>query len=299
VIRPTRERVVAVGAGIAVVALSVSGLLALQSNDSAPASPVQAAAGAAVLDTPVGPGRARDERVAPARVNPRPATVAMPAAIPLVVRPAPAARLWVSVRERPIMSAPNHRSRVLGHVSYATPVSVKGVVHGTRPVARDSNIWVIAQQAGVKGYMWSRKLTAENPRVIRARQAAKLRLQLVSETTPLSGKASRSAPVRVKGGSPQAIARSMMAAEYGWGSGQFSCLRKLWQKESNWNPRADNPTSSAYGIPQALPGRKMASAGPDWRTNPATQIEWGLGYIAGRYRTPCGAWAHSQSHGWY
>jgi hypothetical protein len=97
---------------------------------------------------------------------------------------------------------------------------------------------------------------------------------------------------------PQAVAR-IMVADRGWSSSQFSCLRSLWQRESGWNPRADNPSSSAYGIPQALPGSKMASAGPDWRTNPVTQITWGLGYIASRFGTPCGAWAHSQSHGWY
>ena len=97
---------------------------------------------------------------------------------------------------------------------------------------------------------------------------------------------------------PQGIAR-ILVRERGWSSSQFSCLRSLWQRESGWNPRADNPTSSAYGIPQALPGSKMASAGPDWRTNPVTQITWGLGYIENRFGTPCGAWAHSESHGWY
>ena len=97
---------------------------------------------------------------------------------------------------------------------------------------------------------------------------------------------------------PQAIAR-LMVLERGWSASQFSCLRSLWQRESGWNPRADNPASSAYGIAQALPGSKMASAGPDWRTNPVTQIKWGLGYIADRYGTPCGAWGHSQSNGWY
>ena len=82
-------------------------------------------------------------------------------------------------------------------------------------------------------------------------------------------------------------------------SSQFSCLDRLWTKESGWRTTADNPSSSAYGIPQALPGSKMASAGSDWRTNPATQIAWGLSYIAGSYGTPCAAWAHSQSHNWY
>ncbi|HYH34650.1 MAG TPA: lytic transglycosylase domain-containing protein, partial [Nocardioides sp.] len=73
----------------------------------------------------------------------------------------------------------------------------------------------------------------------------------------------------------------------------------LYTRESNWTWNADNPTSSAYGIPQALPGEKMASAGADWETNPVTQIRWGLGYIQDRYGSPCGAWAHSESHGWY
>jgi len=80
---------------------------------------------------------------------------------------------------------------------------------------------------------------------------------------------------------------------------QFSCLEKLWEKESGWNHKAENRSSGAYGIPQALPGDKMKSAGSDWESNPATQIEWGLGYIEGRYGTPCSAWAHSQDVGWY
>ncbi len=96
----------------------------------------------------------------------------------------------------------------------------------------------------------------------------------------------------------QATARGMLAG-YGWGDDQFGCLVSLWQKESGWNYQAYNRGSGAYGIPQALPGSKMGSAGADWQTNPATQIAWGLGYIAGRYGNPCGAWGHSQSRGWY
>jgi hypothetical protein len=80
---------------------------------------------------------------------------------------------------------------------------------------------------------------------------------------------------------------------------QFPCLDKLWTKESGWNHKAENPSSGAYGIAQALPPGKMESAGSDWETNPATQIEWGLGYIKGRYGSPCEAWAHSQDVGWY
>ncbi len=97
---------------------------------------------------------------------------------------------------------------------------------------------------------------------------------------------------------PKAAAR-VLVADRGWSSTQFTCLDSLWERESNWNYRADNPSSSAYGIPQALPGSKMKSAGSDWKTNPATQIEWGLGYIEGRYGSPCKAWSHSQSTGWY
>lgn len=106
------------------------------------------------------------------------------------------------------------------------------------------------------------------------------------------------APAASYSGDPRAIGRQLAAAR-GWGADQFQCLDSLWTRESNWSVTADNPTSSAYGIPQALPGSKMASAGADWATNPATQITWGLGYIADRYGTPCGAWGHSQSVGWY
>ena len=98
-------------------------------------------------------------------------------------------------------------------------------------------------------------------------------------------------------GSAQSIARSLLSAR-GWGGDQFSCLVQLWNRESGWNTHAANP-SGAYGIPQALPGSKMSSAGPDWQNNAATQISWGLGYISARYGTPCGAWGHSQSSGWY
>ena len=77
------------------------------------------------------------------------------------------------------------------------------------------------------------------------------------------------------------------------------CLEKLWDRESGWNERAMNRYSGAYGIPQSLPGHKMASAGADWQTNPATQIKWGLGYIQSRYGTPCGAWSFWQAHNYY
>ena len=95
------------------------------------------------------------------------------------------------------------------------------------------------------------------------------------------------------GGDPRAIARGMVSPD------QWSCLDLLWSHESGWNTYAENASSGAYGIPQALPGSKMASAGADWQTNPATQIRWGLAYIAGVYGTPCGAWAHELAVNWY
>ncbi|WP_433181128.1 lytic transglycosylase domain-containing protein [Actinoallomurus sp. CA-150999] len=102
----------------------------------------------------------------------------------------------------------------------------------------------------------------------------------------------------VPAGEAQKIARSMLSS-FGWSpSSQFGCLVNLWNRESGWNTHAANP-SGAYGIPQALPGSKMASAGSDWQNNATTQIKWGLGYIKSRYSTPCGAWGHSQSTGWY
>lgn len=87
--------------------------------------------------------------------------------------------------------------------------------------------------------------------------------------------------------------------EWGYELDQMPCLDKLWTRESGWNERASNPSTGAYGIPQALPGSKMSSHGDDWRTNPATQIKWGLDYIKGRYNTPCGAWTFFQNNGWY
>lgn len=87
--------------------------------------------------------------------------------------------------------------------------------------------------------------------------------------------------------------------DFGWDDSQFDCLDKLWTRESGWQWNATNPSSGAYGIPQSLPGSKMASAGQDWKTNAATQVKWGLGYIQQRYQSPCGAWAHSEATGWY
>ncbi|NCT92338.1 DUF348 domain-containing protein [Cellulomonas sp. APG4] len=102
----------------------------------------------------------------------------------------------------------------------------------------------------------------------------------------------------VEPGTARAIGLEMTLAR-GWDEAEFACLDNLWTKESGWRTTAENRSSGAYGIPQALPGSKMASAGDDWRTNPATQIAWGLGYIENRYDTPCGAWSFFLSRNYY
>jgi hypothetical protein len=120
---------------------------------------------------------------------------------------------------------------------------------------------------------------------------------------PTDQRTSRGA-VRVSGtpGTPEAnhaLGRKIARQDYGWTGGEFLCLDFLWTKESGWDHTADNPTSSAYGIAQALPGSRMASVGADWQTNPETQIRWGLQYIEDAYGTPCGAWQHSLATNWY
>lgn len=97
----------------------------------------------------------------------------------------------------------------------------------------------------------------------------------------------------------RATAAAIAADQYGWGGGEFECLNSLWEKESGWNYEAYNENGGATGIPQALPGDKMASAGADWATNATTQIRWGLDYIQRGYGSPCSAWGHSQSMNWY
>ena len=95
------------------------------------------------------------------------------------------------------------------------------------------------------------------------------------------------------------IAQGIAKEKYGWGSYQFSCLNTLWTKESHWNYRARNPRTGAHGIPQALPAAKMEVISTDWRTNPVTQIRWGLHYIDVRYETPCRALAKFKRSRYY
>lgn len=128
-----------------------------------------------------------------------------------------------------------------------------------------------------------------------ARAAAARRA--AAQSASAQGTQAAGAPAQPSG-SPQQIAAGMLGS-FGWPASEFSCLDSLWSHESGWNVTASNPSSGAYGIPQALPGSKMASAGPDWQTDAATQIRWGLGYIKSTYGSPCAAWSHEESTGWY
>ena len=129
-----------------------------------------------------------------------------------------------------------------------------------------------------------------------AARAAAARQQAARQQVPATP-AAAARPVTASG-SPQQIAQGMLGS-YGWPASQFSCLQPLWNAESGWNVSASNVSSGAYGIPQALPGSKMASAGADWQTDAATQIRWGLGYIRSVYGSPCAAWSHEEAYGWY
>jgi hypothetical protein len=95
------------------------------------------------------------------------------------------------------------------------------------------------------------------------------------------------------------VAKTIMSTEFAWGDDQYKCLNKLWTKESHWNYKAHNYRSGAHGIAQALPAVKMEVISSDWRTNPVTQIRWGLRYIDIRYDNPCTAWAKWRSHRYY
>jgi phage protein D len=138
-----------------------------------------------------------------------------------------------------------------------------------------------------------------------AAQHAKIRAELAAAAKKAAEeKAARARALANRGyepgvTDPKEIARQILNNKFGYGSNQFDCFDNIIMRESKWDINATNPSSGAYGIPQALPGSKMASEGSDWRTNPATQIIWGIKYMKDRYGSPCGAWSFKSSRGWY
>lgn len=148
-------------------------------------------------------------------------------------------------------------------------------------------------------YQLGVQVAAQKAEQQRKRQAAADAAAATNAAVPVtSGGSGSSSPstsgVVVDPAAAQAYARSAIGS-YGWGSDQFSCLVSLWTQESGWRANALNASSGAYGIPQSLPANKMSVAGADWRTNAATQINWGLAYIHDAYGSPCGAWNHEMS----
>jgi len=169
--------------------------------------------------------------------------------------------------------------------------------HGATATMQEDGNFVLRNRSGYP--VWSTRTGVDGSRLI-VLKAAVLAVQSRSGRLVWSvGARATTAPASTPTtSSPQSFAISELPV-YGWSGGQWPCLQSLWQRESGWNYRAMNASSGAYGIPQSLPGSKMAAAGADWRYNPATQIRWGLSYIKSVYGSPCGAWAHSQGTGWY
>ncbi|HEU4425493.1 MAG TPA: lytic transglycosylase domain-containing protein [Pilimelia sp.] len=189
----------------------------------------------------------------------------------------------------------------------------RGIEAGTAAVAEQVDQQMFRDYAAARTVATSRQRAAEREarrKALAAAKAAAERARLADEAASRKKSESnrRPAPTPVFPGPIPASCNEFsgnrktgcaLTLRAGFKIDQFACLNALWDKESGWNHRAQNSSSGAYGIPQALPGSKMVSAGADWKTNPATQIEWGLGYIKGRYGSPCDAWSHSKRVGWY
>jgi hypothetical protein len=186
------------------------------------------------------------------------------------------------------------------------PLAVLGSIAGGADTAASQLTLVRAMRAHAVTVKVSRHRTAQRSaalahakaiRVARAERAAAARRDAARRAAEAE-RAARSYMRSFPSGSARAIG-AQMVADRGWSSSQFMCLDSVWTHESNWRINAYNSSSGAYGIPQAAPGSRMGSVGSDWRTNPATQISWGLSYIAARYGDPCAAWSFWQSHHWY
>jgi hypothetical protein len=157
---------------------------------------------------------------------------------------------------------------------------------------------------GLEFPMTSRLALPESGNLTSKNLTAKSGLPMASLTGQLSEMAivaslSRQVELARTGDGAKKVAQELMTDEYGWEQSEFSCLNRLWTKESNWNYKASNRKSGAHGIPQALPATKMDVISDDWRTNPVTQIRWGLHYIDTRYETPCRAWSKFKRSRWY
>lgn len=173
----------------------------------------------------------------------------------------------------------------------ATPLAAAQRVSDAVLVQQEADSKVDELKAKAEGQRAASERAADEAREAAARAEARRKAAAEAKAEAARQKALEDAD-------PRAVARAMLA-DFGWDASQFQCLDNIWTQESGWQVDAENPGSGAYGIPQSLPGSKMASAGSDWQTNPATQIRWGLGYIQDRYGSPCEAWSFKQGAGWY
>ncbi len=222
----------------------------------------------------------------------------------------------ISIRRISTSTAVTHFSIALAMLVGATTLGVTTNASGSvdRPVMDSSSVsqemvnQVAARKAAAAKQReaiaktdHAAKLKAEKKKAAKKKaaklRAAKKKAARAAEARQAAAERATRAAAAVRPGSNRALGKQL-AASRGWGDAQFVCLDRLWTRESGWSQRAAN-SSGAYGIPQALPGSKMASAGSDWATNPKTQIAWGLSYIGHRYGSPCGAWSAFLAKGWY
>ncbi|MGC5166815.1 G5 domain-containing protein [Luteimicrobium sp. DT211] len=183
-------------------------------------------------------------------------------------------------------------------VTVAKVTTRKHAKRRTKVVRSSKRYKVLGSYVKRRGHAGTRTTVARVTRVdgkVTARTTLRTHTTMVKKVVV---KGTRKSPKHATVAYSKAIAKDLVRRK-GWSTRQYKALVSLWNRESGWRVSAHNASSGAHGIPQALPGRKMASAGPGWRTNAMTQIKWGLGYIKGRYGTPVGALSHSHRYGWY
>jgi hypothetical protein len=210
-----------------------------------------------------------------------------------------------------LVSGPTQTSVALAEgtadVSVPSPVkAVQDAVRGDEGTSRDTQRAALAASATQLSASQQRRevALAKQQQAIVAREVALKKKAEAARKKKIAAEKARIARIKKLGyepgtTNPKTIAKQILKNKYGYGAGQFSCFNNIIMRESMWDINATNASSGAYGIPQALPGSKMASVGSDWRTNPATQIIWGIQYMKSTYGSPCGAWSFKSSHGWY
>jgi hypothetical protein len=210
-----------------------------------------------------------------------------------------AAVTWAASPASPVRAADMVSFHSLTRTQHAGPAQLapQGNLARQAVLIRTANRAAAAHAAAVARAAAKRAAARAAARAKAERAAARRAARRAAAQQAAARRAAATPATQLPSGTPRRIAE-LMLGQYGW-AGQFSCLSALWAEESSWSVYAQNPSSGAYGIPQALPGSKMASAGADWRSDAATQISWGLGYIRAMYGSPCAAWDHEEAAGWY